>query len=329
MGNITAYKFLLAVIPILLLGGKAYNSHELSPGHTAVTFDRVGAGRTVQFGVLSGKEVRVDSLGVSVILGSGYAVVREKYRMFNPGSRSIIEAEIPGRGFFRASMLDTVTFGNPYAPVITLNAQRLAAVYDTTKGADSYGHWTFDLPEGYSDLVVHYLVDTHDASLHRRHDVEHSYGFGYQFIQPDTSRIRPNHTGMVVVADQTIHVGELDGFLPLDKWFGKGRVYRYRPQTTAKNVVIRYGKTSIYHKTDGFDMQSVTARSSWLYDRVDTLDVWSANSSGYKKISKHNFTPVPVADYSLYGMVILGILGAGAVLALLGPMIWGAWKRNM
>lgn len=328
MGNLTDNKLAAAFTPLLIAGLLLLIRTAAQPQSSGINFDHVGTGCPAVFKVISGSGVRMDTLGVSVILGAGYAVVREAYGFRNAGDKAVIQAVVPGGGYFRAGILDTVTYGNPYDLRVSMNGHGINAANDTMANVPEYSRWSFTVPRGYSKLILHYLVNTHNAVLRRGHDVENAYGFAYRFNLLKRSAFKPATVGIAVVFDQSVRYEKIEGLIPFDQWFAKAPVYSYMPDSSLQNAVIRYGKTSIYRKSDDFDMNSVTARSTWLYDQSDTVKVWSAGRNDFQKVSKTDFMPEPVTDYSLYGMAILAILGAGAVLALLGPMIWGAWKRR-
>lgn len=296
-----------------------------------VTFKKLGAGRA--FGIINNTGFSLLQFHSVIDLHRGYAVVRDEYLFRrNDKNRNYIRFQIPSEGTFRANGIDTVQYRNWSAVQISLNSHKIPNDSVIMRLNRGQYEWDASINRDTTDLVVHYIVNTHDAVLRKHFDVEHSYGFCYVLDPLKSWKGSISNISFFIHLPYLLNGKWIDGILPKGSFKISGQdlmlAKRDVPVTDLKNIIVRYGKTSIYTKEDNFYFPSVLVSKNKWFDQTDLLAAQIKDTTGYKVFEKYEFTPAPLAFFSISGVVIVFVLlGIGIFILVVWAII--AQYKNM
>ncbi len=300
-------------------------------GSETTTFKKLGAGRVLEITNNEGLQLR--QFHSVIDLHRGYAVVRDEYVIFKKkGASENVNFLIPSDGSFKMGILDTVQYRSWSAPEIRINHHLISADSVKLYPVRELYSWSTSIPAGTTHIILHYIVNTHDAVLRKHFDVEHSFGFCFVMDPLKSWKSTISEVKIIVHLPYLLNGNWIDGILPESSFKMSGRylmmIRKNLEPSDLRNIIIRYGKTDIYTKKDDFYFPSVLVNKEKLYDRTDLLAVQLIDTTGYKTFNKAEFEPAPVAFFSISGIVIVfSLLALGIVILVVWAII--AQYKNM
>lgn len=287
-----------------------------------VTFKKLGAGRA--FGLINNAGFTLLQFHSVIDLHRGYAVVRDEYLFRRKDkNRNYIIFQIPSEGIFKTNDIDTVQYRNWSAVEISLNGHKIPNDSLLMRLKKGKYEWNAAINRDTTELIVHYIVNTHDAVLRKHFDVEHSYGFCYLLDPLKSWKGNISKISFFIHLPYLLNGKWIDGILPKGSFKINGQdlimTKKNIPLTDLRNIIVRYGDTDIYTKEDNFYFPSVLVSKNKWFKQSDILAARLKDTTGYKIFDKAEFTPAPLAFFSISGVVIVFVLLGIGILVL---FIW-------
>lgn len=300
-------------------------------GGESTTFKKLGAGRAA--GIVNNKGLQLKQFQSVIDLHRGYAVVRDEYVILKKFNTSVdVTFRFPSEGSFNMGILDTVQYRNWSVPEIQLNGRKIPIDSVKLHPVKELYTWKAIIRNDTTRIVLHYIVNTHDAVLRKHFDVEHSFGFCYVLEPLQSWKTTIPKVKILIHLPYLLNEKWIDGILPEKSFKINGRYLtmsrKHVDPSELQNIIVRYGKTDIYSKKDDFYFPSVLVNKEKLFDRTDLLSAQLIDTSGFKTFDKAEFEPAPVAFFSISGIVIVfALLGLGIVILVVWAII--AQYKNM
>ncbi len=300
-------------------------------GNESTTFKKLGAGRALE--ITNNKGLQLQQFHSIIDLYRGYAVVRDEYIILKTNHvTESVTFKIPSGGSFTIEGLDTVQYRNWSAPEIRINHQLISSDSIKLHPIRELYTWSASIQADTTYIILHYIVNTHDAVLRKHFDVEHSFGFCYLMDPLKSWNDTITKVKIMIHLPYLLNGNWIDGILPKGSFNINGRYLMMARKNVnpseLQNIIIRYGKTDIYSKKDDFYFPSVLVNKEKIFDRTDLLSAQLIDTTGFKSFDKAEFEPAPVAFFSISGIVIVfALLGLGILILVVWAIV--AQYKNM
>ncbi len=296
-------------------------------------FRDVGMGRALTLlhaGTVSKDLPRLEKGSSVIVLYDDYAILNDSYTILNNQSQSVnVQVGLPGTGYFRTSIIDSVKFSSlPYMAVM-INGKKVIfkegkiadslVVNDGCSGVENWYVGGITLSPGTSEIRIHSLVNTHDSKMVNGRNIEHSHGFG--FMMSTLNSWDTNADFRLLIISKLTHGDPMQGIYPLHGFKTEDDRYLFDVKLTSEavpsNVVIRYGSVSMYTPTDKSNIQSISPDADQLINEVSGVNPWNIKMQNYHPIYLDNFKPFPSASFSIGGIIIAFALLFGTLIFFL------------
>lgn len=318
------------------------NSNAAMPGYW-----NTGAGRTFfpffpEDSIHYGK-IQMQSEDISILLYSGFGVVKGEYRMYNhspapvnlhlgfPTNASVENDEVVRILFDDLHDLRVLVNGDTVrtsrlqdeSPLVRLKRKREPRRFDRTFGSlsniENWHVWeaTFP-PQSITTLTVYYIVNTNDATILRGYDRGNGCGFVYILEtgeawagKIDSGRINIKLCGGLTEND-------IQGIYPYGSFYTDGKndiqyLFWDLDPTYRDNIIVRYGE-----RKKEFSFDSAVGLPDARYQEVDTSQFVVFPKYGNIVFKRNDFDTSGIPfKYYVIGLITGILLIAGGLLYVL------------
>jgi hypothetical protein len=280
-------------------------------------------------------KIRMQRELVMINLYPGFAAVKGEYWMVNETDQPVsMRVGYPVNGRYDQQLVEHVMFRDLYNLMVLVNDQpanvvRAAEGYDSVHRVvnnmqvDNWFYWNVTFaPKSTTKITVYFLTNNNESRLSRGYAREDGNAFAYIL---ETGRAWGGNIerGQVLIKlNEELELGDMRGVYPLNTLFGDDKhlqlAFTNLEPDSSDNILLWY---------DGgdskFDFSAVQRNAAKYFSDLDAFPVKDFEATGFKKITKNDFTP---NDSSITWFWVLLIAVAVFGLALLGVVIYFIYR---